>query len=162
MDIMLDAEDSLNIASSRSGSGGLIVQDTLPPGSSEIMMVMTPKLGANKYGLSMSARVHWNSTAKSASYVPPLESDNARSDEGSTFAILAVHQSIRLGSRVSLMNLTDLVSETTDPYALSILMQANMQQQLEITKLVSDYVAAGIEQADALIIATEEVNNMYL
>jgi hypothetical protein len=53
-------------------------------------------------------------------------------------------------------------SQATDPYVMSILMQINLKQQGEINRLVAEFVAAGIEPGDAQIIATEQVENMYL
>jgi hypothetical protein len=154
--VMLDGEDSTNIASSRAGSGGLIVHDTLPPASEQIMMIMTPNPGAKKYGMSLAARVSWDPHNTSATHVPPIAGEDVP-------PILGIHVPYRLRSSEHLMSIRDLfASNPNDPYVLSTLMLINAKQKAEVQRLVNELVEAGIDREEAQTIAIEQIDNMYL
>jgi hypothetical protein len=98
MSVILDGEDCVNMGSSRASSGGLIVHDTIPPASQQIMMIMTPKPGANKYGLSLAARITWDSHNTVATHVPPLIAEGGQEGEDGVPPILGIHEPTKLAS----------------------------------------------------------------
>ena len=151
MEINFDADDSVNISSSR---GALITKDVLAPGSSSICAVLTAKRGAQRYALWLSMAAGRMPNERIGSYFPPL-AEGEDSPE-----IKAVHEAVPVRSD-RLILLSDLCKMTSDASGVSVLMNLLIRFQNDVQRLTQEYIAAGIDPDDAERIAKEEAEHLY-
>ena len=150
--VTADAEDSTNLVNTRPGShGGLLTTDMVPPKTKMVLMALTPKRGASRYGMAITVAATRHAVPTDPPHFPPLTDDEP---------IACIHRPCLIEGR-RIVQFSELVRLTSDPVGNTVIMHLLMTKERETQRLYHAYIEAGLSVEDATRIAQEETQGLY-
>jgi calpain-15 len=151
-EVTTDTSESSNLTSSRTDTTtGAITFDSIPPATESVVQILTAVPGSNTYSISLSLATVRRSSEATEPHVPAI----SVGDQEAVSSLIGVHLPIPIRSNLQL-KLMELLPRAKNNQDQSILMHDLMRQQAVASRLMTEYVKAGIDSQEAAQISEEE------
>ena len=151
-EVTVDAEESVGLESSRSI---MFSTDVIPPGKQSVVTVLTHKKGTSQSRLALRFGAGVTQPLTKESHMPPL-----RDGEDSP-QMLGIHECLSV-PRTNLKGIDELMRTNTDPKLFGLLLNLSIKRNETATRLRNEYILAGIAPDEAMRIANEEAEFIYI